>query len=151
MTDTPARRQGQLLALLRAVAVPTAIALALLGAIVGTVLHISTSQSDQFAVQQQNRLVRIAVDRALSGVAVEQEASTYWDDAVLKLRQSSLDAEWIDNNLGIWFNTYYHHDETYLLDAADRPVYAMQNGARAQPASLPVSRAWMSAARELTK
>ena len=37
------------------------------------------------------------------------------------------------NNLGIWFFTYYKHDETYLLDASDRPVYAMQQGLRTRP------------------
>jgi diguanylate cyclase (GGDEF)-like protein len=135
MTFGPARSYEPLPALLRAVALPSAIVLALLGAIVGTVLHWSTSQSDVLALERQSRQVRIALDETVKDVGVDQEASTYWDDAVLQLRKSPLDYEWIDNNLGIWFNTYYHHDETYLLDAKDQPVYAMQSGARARPTS----------------
>ena len=51
------------------------------------------------------------------------------------MRERPLDLEWIDFNLGVWFNTYYGHDETYLLDPANRPLYAMQAGKRAQPAA----------------
>ena len=120
-------------ALFRAVVIPTAITLALLGALVGTILHFSTSQSDAYALARQDRLVRIAVQQTMDRIAVDQEASTYWDDAVLRMRETPLEQEWIDNNLGIWFFTYYKHDETYLLDASDRPVYAMQQGLRTRP------------------
>lgn len=122
-------------AVLRAVAIPTAIALLLLTAIVGAVLHISTSTSDALALERQHRLVRIAVEQNMSAIATDQEASTYWDDAVLRTRERPLDLEWIDNNLGVWFHTYYKHDETYLLDPRNRPLYAMQGGRRAQPSS----------------
>lgn len=112
--------------LLRAVALPAALTpLLLLGSIVGAVLHISTSNSDALAVERQRQLVKIAVRQSVTAIANDQEASTYWDDAVLRTRQRPLDLEWIDNNLGTWFHTYYKHDEAYLLDAADMPVYAM--------------------------
>jgi diguanylate cyclase (GGDEF)-like protein len=118
---------------LRAVVLPTALTLAVLGALVGLVLHFSTSQSDSLALARQDRLVRIAVKQTMEDIAVDQEASTYWDDAVLRMREAPLDQTWIDNNLGIWFYTYYRHDETYLLDASNRPVYAMQHGVRTRP------------------
>ena len=127
--------RGSLAPLVRAVVLPAVLTLALLAVVVGAILHFSTSESDQLAVERQDRLVRIAVTQTMESVALEQEASTYWDDAVLKVRQTPLDADWLDNNLGIWFHTYYGHDETYLLSPADLPVYAMQNGARTQPSS----------------
>jgi diguanylate cyclase (GGDEF)-like protein len=128
-------RTGLEKGLFRAVVFPTAVTLLLLAAIVGTVLHFSTTRSDELSLERQDRLVAVAVRQSMAAIARDQEASTYWDDAVTRTRQRPLDLEWIDNNLGIWFGTYYHHDETYLLDPANRPVYAMQNGARAQPAS----------------
>ena len=133
MPNPPIFSREPLAALVRAVVVPTVVTLALLGALVGTILHFSTLQSDAFALQRQDRLVRIAVRETMDSIAVDQEASTYWDDAVLRMREKPLDQEWIDNNLGVWFFTYYKHDETYLLDAADRPVYAMQQGLRTRP------------------
>ena len=133
MPNAPIFTREPLVALMRAVVVPTAITLALLGALVGVILHFSTSQSDAYALARQDRLVHIAVQQTMDSIAVDQEASTYWDDAVLRMRESPLDQEWLDNNLGIWFFTYYKHDETYLLDASDRPVYAMQQGLRTRP------------------
>jgi sensor domain CHASE-containing protein len=121
--------------LLRAVALPTVATLLVLAAIVGAILHFSTSQSDRLAAQRQQRLVAVAIEQSVIGIANDQEASTYWDDAVLRTRERPLDLQWIDNNLGVWFYTYYQFDEAYLLDPRNAPVYAMQNGKRVAPGS----------------
>jgi diguanylate cyclase (GGDEF)-like protein len=133
MPNAPTVPREPLVTLIRAVVLPTALTLALLGALVGVILHFSTSQSDAYALQRQDRFVRIAVQQTMDRIALDQEASTYWDDAVLRMRQTPHDLAWIDNNLGVWFFTYYKHDETYLLNASDRPVYAMQYGLRTRP------------------
>ncbi|HVF38140.1 MAG TPA: diguanylate cyclase, partial [Sphingomicrobium sp.] len=119
----------------RAVALPAAITLLLLAAVVGSILHIATSKADQLALEHQKHMVDLAIEQSVVAIANDQEASTYWDDAVLRTRERPLDLEWLDNNLGIWFHTFYHHDETYLIDPASQPIYAMRNGARAELAS----------------
>nr|NUR36973.1 hypothetical protein [Sphingomonas sp.] len=58
--------------LLRAVALPTALTLLVLGAIVGAVLHFSTSESDRFAAQRQQRLVGIAIEQSVIAIAYVQ-------------------------------------------------------------------------------
>jgi diguanylate cyclase (GGDEF)-like protein len=122
-------------ALIRAVVLPTAITLLVLAAIVGAILEFSTSRTDQLALVRQDQRVRVAVKQSIASIAIDQEASTYWDDAVLRTRERPLDPAWIDNNLGIWFHTYYKFDEVYLLDQHDAPIYAMQDGRRASPPS----------------
>src|SRR4051794_1873895 len=121
--------------LLRAVALPTAVTIFLLAAIVGAILEFSTYRTDQLALERQTERVRVGVEQSVLAVTVDQEASTYWDDAVTETRKRPLDLEWIDNNLGVWFHTYYQFDEVYILDQRDAPIYAMQNGRRALPAS----------------
>lgn len=118
---------------MRAVALPAGIAVALLALLMGAVLHLSTSRSDAIALARQDRLMALAVQQSLAAVTNDQEASTLWDDAVLRLRERPLDFDWIDNNLGVWFHSFYDHDETYLLDPANRPIYAMQAGVRSPP------------------
>jgi len=122
-------------ALVRAVALRTATILLLLAVIVGGILHFSTSRSDALALSRQNKLVGLALSQSITAIGNDQEASTYWDDAVIRTRERPLDMEWLDNNLGVWFHTYYKHDETYLLDPQDRPIYAMQNGVRRKAAA----------------
>jgi diguanylate cyclase (GGDEF)-like protein len=138
-------------ALIREVALPAVIALLLLSAIVAAILHFSTVQSDVLAAESQNQRVNIAVAQGIIGIANDQEASTYWDDAVIQTRKRPLDLEWIDNNLGIWFHTYYHVDEAYLLDQHDVPVYAMRDGRRVAPGSFREAAPILELARELRR
>ncbi|MDP5279256.1 bifunctional diguanylate cyclase/phosphodiesterase [Sphingomonas sp. DG1-23] len=119
--------------MLKAVIVPTAGTLLLLAAMVGAVLHFATEGSDAVAAQRQARLAAVAMQRAVADVRKDQEASTYWDDSVRHAHARPLDLAWLDQNLGIWFYSYYKHDETYVLDAEERAVYAMRDGRRAAP------------------
>ena len=82
-------------ALIREVAFPAAIALLMLSAIVVAILHFSTNQSDQLAAQSQNQRVKVAVTQGIIGIANDQEASTYWDEAVIQTRKRPLDLAWI--------------------------------------------------------
>ena len=137
-------------ALMREVALPAGIALLMLAAIVGAIVHFSTSQSDQLAAESQNRRVSIAVEQSVIAIANDQEASTYWDDAVIQTRKRPLDLVWLDDNLGIWFHTYYHIDEAYLLDQRNRPIYAMRGGQRTRPESFrPISGPALALAQRL--
>ena len=117
-------------AMLRAVLLPTFGAMGLLAILLGSVLYYSTSRSDSLAASRQSQHVASALRQGIAAVANDQEASTVWDDAVLRVRQRPLDYDWVDNNLGIWFYTYYAHDEVYILDPANVPIYAMQAGRR---------------------
>ena len=120
---------------IRAVVLPTAITLVVLAAIVGAVLQFSTSRTDELALSRQTQRVKVGIEQEINEVTVDQEASTYWDDAVVRTRQRPLDLEWIDNNLGVWFHTFYKIDETYLLDPNNRPIYASRGDHRASLAS----------------
>lgn len=119
----------------RSVVLPTITAAVLLAAFVGVVLLAATGRSDALALERQTRLVSSALANARTQIATEQEASTLWDDAVLRLRAEELDPEWMDNNLGVWFFTYYHHDETHVLDPRLSPVYSMRFGERRDSAA----------------
>lgn len=119
--------------LIRMVVLPALAAVLLLAALVGAVLHLSTRQTDQLALARQTDRVAVALAHELRHVAIDQEASTYWDDAVRRTRERPLDLNWIDNNLGVWFHTYYQIDETYLLDPDNAPIYAMRDGRRVDP------------------
>ena len=123
----------------QAVWIPTAITLMVVAAIVGAILHFSTSRSDQLALSRQYERLNVAIAQSMLTVAAEQEASTYWDDAVIRTRQRPLDLTWLDNNLGTWFHTYYDFDQAYVLDARDAPIYAMQDGHRSRPNSFAIA------------
>jgi sensor domain CHASE-containing protein len=91
--------------LLKAVILPTAGALLVLALMVGAVLHFATQGSDRVAAQRQARLAETGLQVAIAGVRKDQEASTYWDDAVRRAHERPLDLDWIDQNLGVWFHS----------------------------------------------
>src|SRR5690606_12345326 len=66
-------------------------------------------------------------------VAHDQEGVTVWDDTLRKLQEPRLDAEWMDQNLGIWLHDYYGHDAVYLVSPANEPIYTMRDGRRGKP------------------
>jgi diguanylate cyclase (GGDEF)-like protein len=117
---------------LKAIVLPAVAGLLILIVLVGTVLRISTSRSDSLALARQDRLVSVAIRQSFTSIANDQEASTLWDDAVVRLHKRPLDYVWIDNNLGVWFHTFYQHDEAYLLDPRNNAIYAMGAGRRAR-------------------
>jgi diguanylate cyclase (GGDEF)-like protein len=118
-----------------AVVVPALAAVLVSAALLAAVLSVSTSRSDRLAVTRQHDRATEAVREAVTAVFEDQQASAVWDDAVLKVRGRPLDLVWLDSNLGVWFHTRNRHDEVYMLDEHDRPLYAMQHGYRTAPAT----------------
>ena len=78
-------------AMLRAVLLPTFGAMGLVALLLGSVLYYSTGRSDSLADGRQTRLVASAFRDAVTAIANDQESSTVWDDAVLRLRDRPLD------------------------------------------------------------
>jgi len=110
-----------------------AAAIAVAGLAVGGLLFWSTSAADRLALERQTHIVSSLINQNVASIANDQESFTVWDDAVLRLRARPLDLGWLDSNLGIWLHTYYGHDAAYVLDPADRPLYAMAGGVRGRP------------------
>ena len=127
---------------------PIVIAVAAVGFVISALLFWSAVQVDDATASREKNILMGAVHRSVLRIGKDQEASTVWDDAVEHV--ISPDAEWLDANLGIWMHSYYGHDETFVLDAHDQPIYAMIGGKRAAPESYSSARpAIPSLVREL--
>lgn len=113
--------------------VPVCLAVLAAAFVIGALLYWSALQVDRVAAAKQERILSAALERSLSRIAKDQEAVTVWDDAIVRTHPP--DADWLDANLGIWMHTYYGHDQTYVLDNDDRPIYAMVDGRRSSPQS----------------
>ena len=104
-------------------------------ALIAGLLWWSAREVDRIARERDRAIVSLVLAQSIDRVAYDQEASTVWDETLRQVTRRPLDLPWIDTNLGIWFHTYYGHDETYLLDGGDTPVYAMRQGKRLPPAA----------------
>lgn len=90
-----------------------------------------TRTSDAASVDRQVRTAVHAIDNSLGQLAHDQEVVAIWDDPVIQLRSGSPDWQWFDDNVAVWLHDLFGHNEVYILDAADRSIYAMIEGKRA--------------------
>lgn len=102
------------------------------GGLAMLLLSWSAQRSDEVSFERQEELVHVVVSQLRARVAHDQESATVWDKAVTEVRAD--DTSWMDNNLGTWMHTYFGFDGAYVLNPADRPIYAFANRAIAKPA-----------------
>lgn len=114
------------------VAVPALAILVALAVLLITVVTLSANQANRLAGERQRALADTVIKRSIEQVPHDQEAVTIWDQAVREVRKPLLDLKWLDGNLGIWFYTYYGHDEVFVVDPRGRAIYAMDDGKRAE-------------------
>ncbi|MGD9812068.1 MAG: putative bifunctional diguanylate cyclase/phosphodiesterase [Sphingobium sp.] len=107
----------------------SAIAL-VMGVLVTGLLMWSAKEVDRKSQERDRAIVSLVLAQGVDRVAHVQESSTVWDNAVIELARRPLDLDWVDQNIGLWFNEYAGHDEVYILDPRDRPIYAMRDGKR---------------------
>jgi sensor domain CHASE-containing protein len=96
--------------------------------LVAAVLGLATRQSDRFAWERQSQLVSHVLSEQVSKISHDQQSVSIWDDAVLNT-QVLYDPQWVDVNLGTWMHDYFGHDEIFILNASNKPIYANVNGA----------------------
>lgn len=103
--------------------------LAMLG-VVGVAVRAKTV-IDGKAAAREERLALRAVDSERKQIAVEQQSSAIWDDAIAAA--VARDMDFLENNLGVWMQDYFGHDESYVLSPDGQPIYAAIGGKTVDP------------------
>ncbi len=89
-------------------------------------------QIDADGLAQEQRLATGGLKEAIDSIAVEQDTSSVWDEAVLQVAAG--DQEWIAENLADWISDYFGHERVFILDRNDVVVRAVEQGQEADAA-----------------
>lgn len=108
-------------------------ALVLFGALLVVIVAYAGWSANRTAVVRERQLVENALDQSVSSVLDQQKAIAWWDDAVANAQRRPLDLDWIDTNIGVYFYETYGHDEVFIIDSENHPIYATVNGERSDP------------------
>jgi diguanylate cyclase (GGDEF)-like protein len=100
-------------------------------------VHLAASSSDRISVARQTREVHQALSDGLDELARTQEVAAIWDFLVRELRKPKPDWQWTDENVGLWLNRLFQHDQVFILNARDEPIYATSDGQRRSPSIYP--------------
>jgi diguanylate cyclase (GGDEF)-like protein len=117
------------------VLLPVILALVITAAAVLGFVFWSTANIDQRAVERQSSMVSQVIEARRLRVQHDLESVAIWDDAVVNTRLM-FDFDWVDVNLGVWMYDFFGHNRSMILDAGNRPLYAMENGVSARPEDL---------------
>ncbi|MPS70934.1 MAG: EAL domain-containing protein [Novosphingobium sp.] len=93
----------------------------------------SGREIDRIASERDRSIVSLVLAQSIERVGHAQESSTVWDDALREARRRPIDQDWMDLNLGIWFDQYAGFNEVYVLSPESVPIYAMRGGKRKVP------------------
>lgn len=110
------------------------VAIAFAGVLLIVVIAYTGWMSNASEVAAEEARVENALNRSIAAVLDQQKSIAWWDDAVINI-EHKLDLDWVDANFGYFFTESYGHDEIYILDGQDRPVYSFLNGERAEPSA----------------
>ena len=88
----------------------------------------ATHESDEVSVERQARSARHAMETSVDELALQQQTVAVWDLAARQLLAPTPDLHWIDNNFGQWLHSIFGHDEVFIVDGFDRPIYAALEG-----------------------
>lgn len=91
----------------------------------------ATRESDTVSVERQARSAQHAMEASVDELALQQETVAIWDLAVEEMTAVRPDLIWAHDNIGSWLHRIFGHDEVFLLDGYDRPIYAAVLGEKA--------------------
>jgi diguanylate cyclase (GGDEF)-like protein len=92
----------------------------------------ATNDLDGRSMQREMRLAARIMAEETETVPHDQQSIAIWDDAIIHTKVK-FDQRFVHTNLGLWMHTYFGHDRAFVLDAADKPIYAMNEGNSVDP------------------
>jgi diguanylate cyclase (GGDEF)-like protein len=91
--------------------------------------------ANQSATERERILLDNALNQSVARALNEQKSVAWWDDSVSKISDESIDLDFVDANFGIFLTETYGHDEVYIVNARNEPLYAFTNVAREPPSA----------------
>ncbi|MBI5941990.1 MAG: histidine kinase [Caulobacterales bacterium] len=90
-------------------------------------LAFAAGSVDQAVAAEERALVVRTLDRRARQVLSDITSATVWDDAYINT-VTRFDPAWIDENYGVYYSTYMHHDRTLVFGPDATVVYASDAG-----------------------
>lgn len=100
----------------------------LIASLGGLALFEAVRESDNIAVERQVQTARRAINTFIDGLLQQQRTVAVSDLIVTNLTKADADWQWINNWIGLWLHRNFGHDQVYILNARNEPVYAMADG-----------------------
>jgi diguanylate cyclase (GGDEF)-like protein len=86
----------------------------------------AASRIDAQSLEQQRRFVAVGLSELADRIAVDQDSSAVWDEAVINAKSGN--EAWLAENLVEWMSEYHGHDRVYVVDDQNQVVRSAWEG-----------------------
>jgi sensor domain CHASE-containing protein len=118
---------------LRRLTITIMAAIAFFGLLLLAIIAYAGWSANQTATERERTLLENAFNQSIARALNEQKSVAWWDDSVTKITDQAIDLDFVDANFGIFLTETYGHDEVYIINGEDRPLYAFTGGKRNEP------------------
>ncbi|MBB4000532.1 putative bifunctional diguanylate cyclase/phosphodiesterase [Aureimonas pseudogalii] len=119
---------------LRGLTVGIGAAIAVSGCVLIALVVFIGLRSNSAELQAERLRIENALSQSVERALEQQKTIAWWDDAVEHV-SNRFDLAFADANFGYYFTETFGHDEVYILDGQDQPIYAFRGSERADPAA----------------
>ena len=112
-----------------------AVGIAFFGLLLLAIIAYAGWKANGTATERESMLVENALNESIARALNEQRSVAWWDDAMVKITDKAIDLEFTDANFGVFLTETYAHDEVYILNADDHPLYGFAEAQRLDPAA----------------
>ena len=96
--------------------------------------------ANQTATDRERTLLANALNQSIARALNEQKSVAWWDDPVTKITDEAIDLEFTNANFGVFLTETYAHDEVYILNAKDKPLYFFADHEQGEPSTFEARR-----------
>jgi len=120
---------------LRRLTTTIGVAIAFFGLLLLAIIAYAGWSANETATERERTLVENALNESIARALNEQKSVAWWDDPITKITDEAIDLEFTDANFGVFLTETYGHDEVYILNAEDHPLYGFANAGRLEPSA----------------
>jgi diguanylate cyclase (GGDEF)-like protein len=102
-------------------------AIAVFGIMLMGIIYLAGTLANNSAIDRDRQQIDNAISKRLGQILLEQKSVAWWDDAVERIAQPQKNLVWLNENFGIYLAQSLGHDEVYILDSKNRPIYGSKN------------------------
>jgi diguanylate cyclase len=99
----------------------------------------SAQRADEVAVEHERQLLSHAIGNYGERVLREVESVATSDGAIRNIRLA-FDATWAKERAGEWLQTFFDHDDVFIFDGEDKPIYSLLGPGNSPPRLLDAAR-----------
>jgi len=109
------------------------VAIAFFGLVLLAIIAYAGWSANETASERESTLVENALNHRIARVLNEQKSVAWWDDAVTKIAEKTIDLDFAETEFGIFLTETYGHDEVHILNGEDRPIYSFFDAKQQDP------------------